>query len=345
MRIHHSTINLDSSHKLLESKNSKESLTIWQDGGARLTITQEESGANLTLSQEAKKLAASLPKPVKKEETEKISLSDEDKLKIKLIEGFVKNLTGKEIKIKIPVIKLQEPSAPEMTVGSRQAVRLGWGMIYQTQEEIFEQETLSFAASGLVTTADGREIALELQFKLSREFYQRTDLSLRMGDAAKIDPLVINFDGSAPRLTAEKYAFDLDNNGTLEQISFLQEGSGFLALDKNGDSIINNGSELFGPESGDGFADLAAHDSDGNNWIDENDPIYSRLRIWAKDAQGQDQLLVLGQVGIGAIYLGHIQTPFALKNGAELQGEIQSSGIFLRENGTAGTIQHVDLAV
>ena len=41
-------------------------------------------------------------------------------------------------------------------------------------------------------------------------------------------------------------------------------GSGYLALDKNGDGTINDGSELFGTRNGDGFADLAQYDEDGN---------------------------------------------------------------------------------
>jgi hypothetical protein len=31
---------------------------------------------------------------------------------------------------------------------------------------------------------------------------------------------------------------------------------------------------LFGPQTGNGFAELAEYDEDKNNWIDENDSIY-----------------------------------------------------------------------
>ena len=55
----------------------------------------------------------------------------------------------------------------------------------------------------------------------------------------------------------------------------------FLALDLNGDGRINNGSELFGALSGNGFADLAQYDSDANGWIDENDEIFQRLKVWS----------------------------------------------------------------
>ncbi len=39
---------------------------------------------------------------------------------------------------------------------------------------------------------------------------------------------------------------------------------------------INDGSELFGTSSGDGFKDLATYDEDENGWIDENDSIFSK---------------------------------------------------------------------
>ena len=44
----------------------------------------------------------------------------------------------------------------------------------------------------------------------------------------------------------------------------METGNAFLSLDKNSDGIINDGSELFGAASGNGFADLAKYDEDGN---------------------------------------------------------------------------------
>ena len=41
------------------------------------------------------------------------------------------------------------------------------------------------------------------------------------------------------------------------------------ALDINEDGKINDGKELFGTASGNGFGDLAAYDQDNNGWIDE----------------------------------------------------------------------------
>ena len=66
----------------------------------------------------------------------------------------------------------------------------------------------------------------------------------------------------------------------------------------------------------------------------------------AKDAAGKDVLMALGQKGVGAIYLGNVSTSFALKGaGNQTNGELQRTGIYLNENGSAGTIQHIDLTI
>ena len=196
-------------------------------------------------------------------------------------------------------------------------------------------------------TSDGQEIRFDLSLTMSRSFHVESDTSLRLGDARKKqDPLVINFGGTAAQLTSQRFKFDLNADGNAEDINFVTGGSGFLAIDRNGDGKINNGSELFGTASGNGFADLALLDTDRNGWIDENDPAYAQLRVWTKDASGNDHLATLKQADIGALALASIGTPFDLKNGSnDLQGQIRSSGIFLHESGQAGTIQQVDLTV
>ena len=51
-----------------------------------------------------------------------------------------------------------------------------------------------------------------------------------------------------------------------------------------------------------------------NQFIDEADSIYSRLRIWLMNEDGSRQLVGLGEKGVGAIYLGHVTSPFQLKD-------------------------------
>ena len=91
---------------------------------------------------------------------------------------------------------------------------------------------------------------------------------------------------------------------------------------------------------------MGRYDSDQNGWIDENDSIYGKLRIWYLDEHGEKKLMSLGQQGIGAIYLGHMRSPFTIKDeNNEMLAQVQSTGLFVRDNGTTGTVQQVDLVV
>ncbi len=174
----------------------------------------------------------------------------------------------------------------------------------QLQEHYQETERTSVQAKGLFQTADGKEVAFDFQINMSRSFTSAFNLQLQAG--RQIDPLVVNYPGTAAQIGQDRFEFDLDMDKEVEEMAFPGRGSGFLALDTNGDGEINDGSELFGPASGDGFAELAAHDQDGNGWIDEGDEVFGELKVWSKGADGQDRLTGIGKLGIGAIYLGSI---------------------------------------
>ena len=220
------------------------------------------------------------------------------------------------------------------------------GLVYERRERYRETEQLVFQATGLIETADGRTISFGSSLRMSRDYYEESSLIIRQGQVASIDPLVINFDGKGAALSQTRFAFDLDSDGTEDQIAMLGSGSGFLALDRNGDGTINDGSELFGPSSGRGFEELAQYDEDNNQFIDEADSIYSRLRIWLMNEDGSRQLVGLGEKGVGAIYLGHVTSPFQLKDQQNRSlGEVVNSGVYLKETGEVGTVQEINLTV
>lgn len=215
-----------------------------------------------------------------------------------------------------------------------------------SQETFFEEtESTSFSTVGTVRTADGREINFNVNVGMSREFqeYYRDDLEL--ASFTMCDPLVINLDTDVAQLQDQTFYFDIDADGKPDEVSQLGTGSGYLALDKNGDGSVNDGSELFGTASGNGFADLAKYDEDGNGWIDENDAVWEKLKIWAKDQNGNDVLYRLADKGVGAICLQNASTDFTQKGlGGQTLGAVRSTGVFLYENGNVGTVQHVDVA-
>ncbi len=209
-----------------------------------------------------------------------------------------------------------------------------------------EEEHTTFATTGTVKTADGREISFNLEVGMSRRFEEYYEETYSTGMVTYCDPLVINLDTDIAQVSDQKFFFDLDQDGTEEEISSLKSGSGFLALDLNGDGVINDGGELFGTKSGNGFADLAKYDSDGNGWIDEADDIWKKLLIWTKDEDGSDKLYHLSDLGVGAIGLGNVSTQFALNSEKDNHNNamIRNTGIFLYENGNVSTVQHLDLA-
>lgn len=208
----------------------------------------------------------------------------------------------------------------------------------------YEAEDTYFSTTGTVRTSDGRVINFNVNVGMSREFQQYYEQELQT-DFNLVDPLVINLDGDVADVSDQTFYFDLDGDGVLDEVNQLGSGSGFLALDKNGDGIINDGNELFGTSSGNGFKDLAQYDDDGNGWIDENDAIWSKLRIWCKDENGNDVLYTLADKGVGAICLQNVGTQFTQQAlDGSTKGVIRNTGVFLYENGNVGTVQHVDLA-
>lgn len=208
-----------------------------------------------------------------------------------------------------------------------------------------ETESVSFQALGQVKTDDGREININLNLSMSKTFVASYSDSVSYLSYRLTDPLVINLSDAPSELTDLSFFFDLDADGKEEEIYGLSSNSGYLALDKNGDGKINDGSELFGTRSGDGFKDLAQYDEDHNGWIDENDAIFDKLKIWVKDSLGNDQLYSLKDKNVGAININSQDTDFELSNSStdSTKGFIRKTGIFLYETGAVGTMQHVDL--
>lgn len=217
---------------------------------------------------------------------------------------------------------------------------------YSSQYYYEESESTSFRTQGTVKCADGREISFNLNLEMSRSFQEYYEENVSYMQTSMCDPLIINLNGNIADLSDQTFFFDLDGDGQEDEINRLAKGSGFLALDKNGDGVINDGTELFGAQSGDGFADLAAYDTDHNGFIDEGDEIWDKLKIWVMDENGNQQLYTLKEKGVGAICLQNSAANFAITDEQnQTRGMIRKTGVFLFENGNAGTVQHVDMTL
>jgi hypothetical protein len=356
MKIASAQLQMASSHVSQKSHESRESMNMWVDQrrpGDRETAAAAAApppADTVSLSGTGKEKASA--DSINKD----INSSVDNDPRLKLIRIMLEFLTGRHFRV-FDAAQLAAPDAAETPAAiapspnpspgntAPPAQSAGYGVTYDRHESWSETEQTSFSASGTVTTADGRNISFNLELSMSRSYYAESNVSLRLGDAARqTDPLVLNFAGNAAQLSNQRFAFDLNSDGSKEQINFVQPGSGFLVFDRNHDGVINNGSELFGPTSGNGFSELSKLDADKNGWIDENDAAFSQLQVWSRDNSGKEQLQSLQAAGVGAIALSTVATPFEIKNNAnELLGQVRSTGIFLHEDASAGTIQQIDL--
>ena len=299
-------------------------------------------------------------------ESDKVSSDEEEELslpsQLRLMKALIEAFTG----IKITLPKQFNPQSSDQTAtnattpNNQSAAATGNPEDNRAVEVTtlsLEQESVSFSAKGALTTKDGKVVNLNLGFALD---YRLLSANERLTSAGKLkDPLVLNLDGLVAGFTQGTFNFDLDADGNKEEVTKLDKGSAFLAMDRNGNGQIDDGKELFGALSGNGFADLAALDQDGNGVLDEGDSQFAQLRLYRPG----EALLTLGEKKIGAIFLQSAATEFqhlgvdpagqeassdtsqATTTPAPSPAVLRQSGIYVTEDGKAGTVQQLDLRV
>jgi hypothetical protein len=257
-----------------------------------------------------------------------------EKLLQALVDAILAAIDGKKCEANIAACE----SLPVETTTAASQPEISWRR--SITETVCESEKTTVCGNGQVTTTDGKRIDFNYSLAMERSFSSEKTTE-ESGSIKLRDPLMLSFDGKACELTSDCINFDLDADGTPEQIPGLGRGSAFLVFDRNGNGKADDGSELFGVASGNGFADLALLDGDHNGWIDEADAAFSQLGLWS--AEGFNSLK--GQ-GIGALYTAAVDAPFSLKTTSnELLGQIRAAGLYLSEAGKVGQMQQVDLAV
>ena len=157
------------------------------------------------------------------------------------------------------------------------------------------------------------------------------------------DPIVLDLGGNGfAAFSAPEVRFDLDSDGAMDLVGWpTSPDDALLALDRNGDGLINDGNELFsnftdGGAYANGFEALAALDDDGNGAIDASDAAYADLVLW-QDKNGDglsqvDELSALGASGVASISVHYISMNETDANG----NETRQRAAFTYEDGTAG---------
>jgi hypothetical protein len=132
-----------------------------------------------------------------------------------------------------------------------------------------------------------------------------------------VTPLILDLNGDGVQTTslAEGVSFDLRATGEALQTGWVAGGDGLLAIDRNGDGLINDGSELFGSafrladgtQAADGFAALASLDSNLDGVLSADDGDFGALLVWRDDNHDgitqSGELLGLSDLGIVSIGL------------------------------------------
>jgi hypothetical protein len=212
-----------------------------------------------------------------------------------------------------------------------------WGYREDISVTVAEREAVSFQAAATVKTADGREIQVAAAFEMVRSSVTTIEASVRKG-AALHDPLALSFTTAAPSVGGGSQLVDVDNDGEAESVAALAPGTAYLVRDRNGNGVVDDGSELFGPATQDGFGELAALDADTSGWVDEGDAAFAQLSLW--NGEAGSALTSLAQAGVGALATRNVATQYAY---GATTGTLAASSIFLYEDGRAGFTGELEL--
>ena len=185
---------------------------------------------------------------------------------------------------------------------------------------------------------------LELKFRQTTTAEGKIGLTLEDLGIIKVDPLVLDLSGEGINLTeAGKGAlFDITADGKLDSTAWVRGNTAMLVYDRNGNGVIDNGSELFGDQNGatDGFAELAKYDDNGDKKINFLDPIFKALKLY-RDLNGdgkidKTELQSLPELGIKALNLNFMRTNADIKGNS-----LVLNGSFEREDGSSGQLADV----
>lgn len=248
-----------------------------------------------------------------------------------IVKRLLELITGREVR-SLSLKEITDTKLPQVEEPK-------FGAQYSREEISAKVNELRFYAYGEVRTGDGRRIEFQVELNLFNLGLRVEKEIARFGSLAFVDPLIINLDGSPDLLSSSEFEFDLEGDGNKERIPYLAKGKGFIFFDRNGNGSVDGG-EIVGVRTGDAFAELRDLDEDGNEWIDEGDGAFEKLKVWIKNAQ-EDRVLTLSQVGVGALYTGDVEEFFNLGNRAI----VRNLGIFLTERGTAGVLTKLDFVV
>lgn len=181
----------------------------------------------------------------------------------------------------------------------------------------------------------GGSFQMQLEFK----FEFSLEIEVTQGEVQESDPIVLDLDGDGIELTSYRDGarFDIEGAGRKVNTAFVTGGDAFLAIDRNGNGVIDDGTELFGDQRGaaNGFEELRKLDSNNDGVINALDSGFDQLLLFKDNGDGKTdagELMTLSQAGIREIALGYRDVNEVAAGG----NRITQVASFVRDDGSRG---------
>ena len=162
------------------------------------------------------------------------------------------------------------------------------------------------------------------------------------------DPIVLDLGNPGISFTSleDGVLFDINGDGTRDQVAWTNGEDGLLVMDLDGSGNIEDGREVFSPvfDGGnyiDGLEALATLDTNGDGMIDANDQVFGSLQLWQDVNQNgvvdAGELRSLTDHGIAGISLNTTPTSERLDG-----QQLMATGSFTFADGSVGSFVEVD---
>lgn len=187
----------------------------------------------------------------------------------------------------------------------------------------YRYQSIDAELSGNLQLEDGSALRWSVHWSQQEEQFTYRQISPEQMQ----DPLVLSLNGTATQLKSTGTLLDFYGDGREVKLADLASGQYYLMRDLNQNQQLDSGLELFGPQTGQGFTELAQLDDNQNGFIEATDSQWQQLRLWSGSSGSQ----TLAAHNIAAISAQSVATSFGLYQGEALLGRIVRTGIFLTQ--------------